>query len=166
MQGRETALGQRNDALQALLDEPIDWRYKGFPPSDGVTIGTVGQTGWNLLDGSLPLPALVLKDSALAHNIALMARWCEERRILHAPHGKTTMAPQLFSRQLDAGAWGITAATANQARMYRASRRALPLSGRPHVGRMAPVEGGGQSGMGGRPEGLELGEAAVWTFAS
>jgi hypothetical protein len=73
VQERETALGQRNDALQALLDEPIDWRYKGFPPSDGVTIGTVGQTGWNLLDGSLPLPALVLKDSALAHNIALMA---------------------------------------------------------------------------------------------
>src|SRR5262249_35258695 len=63
---------------------------------------------------------LVLKESALEHNIALMAQWCEERGILHAPHGKTTMAPQLFSRQLDAGAWGITAATVSQARMYRA----------------------------------------------
>jgi D-serine deaminase-like pyridoxal phosphate-dependent protein len=30
------------------------------------------------------------------------------------------MAPQLFNRQLDAGAWGITAATVSQARMYRA----------------------------------------------
>jgi SnoaL-like domain len=40
------------------------------------------------------------------------------------------------------------------------------LSGRPHVGRMAPVEGGGQSGMGGRPEGLDLGEAGVGTSAS
>ncbi|OMW47706.1 amino acid deaminase, partial [Burkholderia pseudomallei] len=33
-----------------------------------------------------------------------------------APHGKTTMAPQLFRRQLDTGAWGITLATAHQAR--------------------------------------------------
>jgi D-serine deaminase-like pyridoxal phosphate-dependent protein len=107
-------------ALRALLDEPIDWRYKGFPPNDGVTIGTVGAMGWNVLRGDLPLPALVLKESALANNIALMAEWCEERGILHAPHGKTTMAPQLFSRQLDAGAWGVTAATVSQARMYRA----------------------------------------------
>jgi D-serine deaminase-like pyridoxal phosphate-dependent protein len=107
-------------ALRALLDEPVDWRYKGFPPSDGVTIGTVGATGWNVLRGDLPLPALVLKESALEHNIALMAQWCEEHGVLHAPHGKTTMAPQLFSRQLDAGAWAITAATVSQARMYRA----------------------------------------------
>jgi D-serine dehydratase len=33
-----------------------------------------------------------------------------------APHGKTTMAPQLFRRQLDTGAWGITLATAHQTR--------------------------------------------------
>jgi D-serine deaminase-like pyridoxal phosphate-dependent protein len=107
-------------ALGALHDERVDWRYKGFPQSDDVTIGTVGARGWNVLRGDLPLPALVLKESALEHNIALMAQWCEERGILHAPHGKTTMAPQLFSRQLDAGAWGITAATVSQARMYRA----------------------------------------------
>jgi D-serine deaminase-like pyridoxal phosphate-dependent protein len=114
-----TAVGRRQDALRDLLDEPVDWRFKGFPPEDGTTIGTVGRMGWNLMRGDLPLPALVLKESALAHNIGLMARWCEERRILHAPHGKTTMAPQLFSRQLNAGAWGITAATASQARMCR-----------------------------------------------
>jgi D-serine deaminase-like pyridoxal phosphate-dependent protein len=111
---------ERGDAMRALLDERIDWRYKGFPSVDGVTIGTVGETGWNLLRGDLQLPALVLKESALEHNIALMARWCMEHGILLAPHGKTTMAPQLFSRQLDAGAWGITAATVSQARMYRA----------------------------------------------
>jgi len=107
-------------ALDALLEESVDWRYKAFPPGDDVTIGTVGAMGWNLLRGDLPLPALVLKESALEHNIAVMAQWCGERGILHAPHGKTTMAPQLFSRQLAAGAWGITAATVSQARMYRA----------------------------------------------
>jgi D-serine dehydratase len=31
-----------------------------------------------------------------------------------APHGKTTMSPQLFQRQLDAGAWGLTFATVTQ----------------------------------------------------
>jgi D-serine deaminase-like pyridoxal phosphate-dependent protein len=110
----------REDALTQLHQEPIDWRYKAFPPADGITVGTVAQGGWNLLRGDLPLPALVLKESALEHNIALMAEWCREHAVLHAPHGKTTMAPQLFKRQLEAGAWAITAATASHARIYRA----------------------------------------------
>ena len=33
-----------------------------------------------------------------------------------APHGKTSMTPALFRRQLDAGAWGITLASATQTR--------------------------------------------------
>ena len=90
----------REDALSRLLQEPIDWRYKGFPPADGVTVGTVAQGGWNLLRGDLPLPALVLKETALAHNIALIASWCREHAVLHAPHGKTTMAPQRAIRRL------------------------------------------------------------------
>jgi len=110
----------REDALTQLHQEPVDWRYKAFPPADGITVGTVAQGGWNLLRGDLPLPALVLKESALEHNIALMAEWCREHAVLHAPHGKTTMAPQLFKRQLEAGAWAITAATASHARIYRA----------------------------------------------
>ena len=44
-----------------------------------------------------------------------------------APHGKTTMSPQLFRRQLDAGAWGLTFATVTQLRVGVAAgaRRAL-----------------------------------------
>jgi D-serine dehydratase len=34
-----------------------------------------------------------------------------------APHGKTTMSPQVFRRQLDAGAWGLTFATVAQLRI-------------------------------------------------
>ena len=34
-----------------------------------------------------------------------------------APHGKTTMAPGLYQRQLKAGAWGITVASPAQARV-------------------------------------------------
>jgi D-serine deaminase-like pyridoxal phosphate-dependent protein len=50
-----------------------------------------------------------------------MARYCDERGVSIAPHGKTTMAPQLWRRQLDAGAWGISAADAAQARVMRAA---------------------------------------------
>jgi D-serine deaminase-like pyridoxal phosphate-dependent protein len=40
--------------------------------------------------------------------------------VLLAPHGKTTMAPQLFARQLDHGAWGITVANFAQLHVARA----------------------------------------------
>jgi D-serine dehydratase len=41
-----------------------------------------------------------------------------------APHGKTTMSPQLFRRQLDAGAWGLTFANVHQLRLGLAARAA------------------------------------------
>ena len=44
-------------------------------------------------------------------------RFCDEHGVGLAPHGKTTMAPQLFADQLAAGAWGITAATVGQAQV-------------------------------------------------
>ena len=108
------------DALQRLRNDPIDWRYKGFPPADGVTPANIRDRRWNLLAGDLFLPALVLKESALAHNLALMRRWCTEQGVLLAPHGKTTMSPEIFARQFDAGAWAMTAATPSQMRIYRA----------------------------------------------
>jgi D-serine deaminase-like pyridoxal phosphate-dependent protein len=46
-----------------------------------------------------------------------MMRFCGERGVGLAPHGKTTMAPQIFADQLAAGAWGITAATVGQAQL-------------------------------------------------
>ena len=63
---------------------------------------------------------MVLRETALAHNLSVMADYCSAWGVDIAPHGKTTMAPQLWNRQLAAGAWGITAATAGQARVMRA----------------------------------------------
>jgi D-serine deaminase-like pyridoxal phosphate-dependent protein len=63
---------------------------------------------------------LVLRASALEHNLTLMAEYCRASGVDIAPHGKTTMAPQLWERQLAAGAWGITAATVDQVRVMRA----------------------------------------------
>ena len=50
----------------------------------------------------------------LANNIAWMQTFAERHGARLAPHGKTTMTPALFHRQLEAGAWGITLATATQ----------------------------------------------------
>src|SRR5215468_3894379 len=71
--------------------------------------------GANIFDGTFPLPTAVLLDEALEHNIATMAGYCAEHGVLLAPHGKTTMCPLLIRRQLDAGAWAVTVATAWQA---------------------------------------------------
>src|SRR5215212_8148307 len=70
---------------------------------------------------ALPLPVMTLRESALAHNIALMQEWCDARGLSLAPHGKTSLAPQLIRRQLDAGAWGMTAATVQQVAVMRAA---------------------------------------------
>jgi D-serine deaminase-like pyridoxal phosphate-dependent protein len=107
--------------LAALLDEPIDFRFRSFPTSPKpIRIGDVGAQKWGLFDSGFFFPLLALRSSAMGHNVATMAAYCRERDVSLAPHGKTTMAPQIFARQLAAGAWGITAATAQHARTYRA----------------------------------------------
>jgi D-serine deaminase-like pyridoxal phosphate-dependent protein len=63
---------------------------------------------------NVSLPAAVIFEAALANNIGWMQRFADEHGAKLAPHGKTTMTPALFRRQLDAGAWGITLATATQ----------------------------------------------------
>ncbi|MGB3437877.1 MAG: amino acid deaminase [Actinophytocola sp.] len=108
-------------ALEALLDERIDWRFKGLPNSlSGLSIRDARDRRPNLFgDGFLP-PVTVLDESALTHNLTTMADLCARHGFAHAPHGKTTMAPQLYARQFEHGVWGQTAANASQLRIYRA----------------------------------------------
>src|SRR5881628_1781918 len=106
--------------LDGILDERIDWRYKSFPAGPPIPIRGVSERGWNLLDGEFMFPVMSLKASALRHNIDVMAALCERHGISLAPHGKTSMSPQLFQMQLDAGAWAVTAATMWQVRVWRA----------------------------------------------
>lgn len=85
----------------------------GFLES-GADLEEVSGLGWNLLREDLSLPAAVLYEDRLRHNLAWMQRFIEAYGVKLAPHGKTTMAPKLFARQLAGGAWGITLATAHQ----------------------------------------------------
>jgi D-serine deaminase-like pyridoxal phosphate-dependent protein len=71
--------------------------------------------GRSLFDPTIRLPAFVLRETALAHDIALLAEFCRSHGVSFAPHGKTTMAPAIFRRQAEAGAWAITVATPWQA---------------------------------------------------
>lgn len=73
------------------------------------------ELGPNVLSG-VSLPAAVVYEDPLTHNVAWMQRFAEAHGARLAPHGKTTMTPALFHRQLQAGAWGITLATATQCR--------------------------------------------------
>ena len=94
----------------------IDASYKGFPGHLAPVSWTqVGQQGWALLDGDLSLPLAVLKQSALEHNLTWMRQFCETRHLDIAPHGKTSMSPELYTMQLKAGAWGISFANVFQA---------------------------------------------------
>jgi D-serine dehydratase len=53
----------------------------------------------------------------MRHNVGWMQRYAQGNGVAFAPHGKTTMSPQLFREQLAAGAWGLTFATATQLRV-------------------------------------------------
>ncbi|MDA7416446.1 alanine racemase [Xenophilus arseniciresistens] len=82
---------------------------KGLPLHiQPLPLSQVGAQGWNVLADDLPFPVALLKRDALAHNIAWMAQRTRAWGVALAPHGKTTMSPQLFAQQLAAGAWGIS----------------------------------------------------------
>ena len=98
-----------------VLDPLIDATFKGYPHGAvSLRRSRIGDQGWNVLAGDLPLPLAVIRREALAHNVGWMQRFADAAGVRLAPHGKTTMSPQLFRRQLDAGAWGLTFATVTQ----------------------------------------------------
>jgi D-serine deaminase-like pyridoxal phosphate-dependent protein len=103
--------------LDRILATPLTGDTVGAPPDADTTIGEVGDQGWMLED--LAPPAVTLRRSAIEHNLLLMQTWIGDHRVTLFPHGKTTMAPQLWDLQLDYGAQGITAATPAQLRAMR-----------------------------------------------
>jgi len=95
---------------------PIDdRRFKGLPLPAGMPVTRIGDLGWNALR-DLEYPALLLHEEQLVHNITTMADYCRHNGVELAPHAKTSLSPQLIRRQMEAGAWGATAATAAQVR--------------------------------------------------
>lgn len=87
---------------------------KGWPASAaGLRLSEVAGAGLRLSD--LVTPVLTVHEAALSHNESIAFAWSAAQGVLLAPHGKTTMAPALWQRLLNAGAWGISVATPWQA---------------------------------------------------
>lgn len=106
--------------LAALESAVLDPLTKGLPlDAPPTTLGEIAARGWHLLDGDLPLPAAVIRGEVLSANSAWMGAFAAANGLLLAPHGKTTMAPQLYDRQIADGAWAITVATAQQLAVCR-----------------------------------------------
>ncbi|MCM2412088.1 MULTISPECIES: alanine racemase [unclassified Streptomyces] len=107
--------------LAGLAAERVDHRFKALPPdAEGLTVGALADERRNLFTGGFTTPVLALSAESVEHNLALLETYAERHGLVFAPHGKTSMSPQLFARQLEHGAWGITAAVPHQARVYRA----------------------------------------------
>jgi len=100
--------------LSGLDEQMLHPGVKGLPITEPLRQGAIGVQGWNVLRADTSFPVAVLKTSSLQHNLAWMRDFCERYGATLAPHGKTTMSPQLFGAQLANGAWGITLATAAQ----------------------------------------------------
>ncbi|WP_122410436.1 amino acid deaminase [Pseudomonas viridiflava] len=96
------------------------------------------------LVSDVSLPALVVHQQALDHNIRWMQTFATNSGAELAPHGKTSMVPALFRRQIEEGAWGMTLATAvqTQAAYAHGVRRILmanQLVGQPNMALIAEL---------------------------
>jgi D-serine dehydratase len=121
--------------IEAML---VDGRIKGIPGDvAGFPLGTIGEKRWNVLREDLPLPVAVLRQSALTRNGHWMREFLALSGAVIAPHGKTTMSPQLFQQQIADGAWAMTVATAQQLRICRDSGIARIVLANQLIGRQA-----------------------------
>lgn len=81
-------------------------------------IMTYNQNGIsNILNEDICLPIVVINETVLDNNIKWMQNYADQCKVSLAPHGKTTMTPAIFKKQIKAGAWGISVGTAYQAKV-------------------------------------------------
>ncbi|MEI9902882.1 MAG: hypothetical protein WDN06_02045 [Asticcacaulis sp.] len=101
--------------LDHLLDAPLPPGTKGLPrvppPFRFATSKPRAGTCW---PGMCPCPWRSSGPRRSATICGVMQAYLDAAGVRLAPHGKTTLCPQLFERQLDGGAWGITVATVSQ----------------------------------------------------
>jgi D-serine deaminase-like pyridoxal phosphate-dependent protein len=109
------------EALARLAEERVDHRFKGLPPdATGLTVAELAAQRRNLFTDGFTTPVLALSAERLEHNLQVMETYAARHGLAFAPHGKTSMAPQLFHRQIEHGAWGITLAVPHQVWVARA----------------------------------------------
>jgi D-serine dehydratase len=113
------------------IDMPVIVRHAPRRPApiadDGAMPDLTAARGTRILDEQLPLPLCTLRDSALRANTRALPAFLDAlgaacgAEVVLCPHGKTSMIPALFRRQLEDGCWGITTANAQQTRVAHAA---------------------------------------------
>lgn len=95
-------------------------QHKSFPPQWwGTSVGELAATRPELAEMSTPV--LALDTAIIDSNLAAMREWVSQHDLDLAPHGKTTMSPQLWQRAFDHGALAMTLATPWQVQVARAA---------------------------------------------
>lgn len=95
-------------------------QHKSVPPRLwGRTVSDVVTEG--VLLSQLQTPVMTLDRAASDANTGTLVAWAREVGVELAPHGKTTMSPELWRRLLSAGCWGISLATPWQVQAARAA---------------------------------------------
>lgn len=110
----EDPLAPRDEAIAGF---PLDALVKGIPPGARLRLDEAGAQGWQA--GAMPMPLCLLRADVLRRNARWMAGFARLNGLSLCPHGKTTMAPQLWNLQIAEGAWGITVATMHQLNVAR-----------------------------------------------
>jgi D-serine dehydratase len=100
--------------LRQMGGEKPGLMCKGVPASFSGSFDDIGKADFFVGDERLPLPLAVLHHRAMDANRRWMAEYLRVAGVHLAPHGKTSLAPELFRMQLEDGVWGLTAANAQQ----------------------------------------------------
>lgn len=77
-------------------------------------LSSLTEKGWSILAEEVSLPIAVINENRLVKNAIWMQKFSDKAEVKLAPHGKTSMAPELFKVQLAQGCWGISLATVPQ----------------------------------------------------
>jgi D-serine dehydratase len=104
-------------ADEAIAGFALDGTVKGVKPGTSLRLDEIGAQGWALPE--MPLPLAVLRVDRMRRNARWMADFARRNGLSLCPHGKTTMAPQIWALQIAEGAWGITVATMHQLQVAR-----------------------------------------------
>lgn len=105
------------DSIENIV---VDRCVKGFPPtSNAMKLREIGLQKWNIMQRDTSFPVATISEEALHNNQRWMNEFLGKTGVKLAPHGKTTMAPQLLKMQIEANCWGITVATVQQLAVCR-----------------------------------------------
>ena len=80
----------------------INYKLKGVPFSEkAISLNDIPKKGWSILKGDMPMPLATIKASVIENNSKWMRSFTRKYGAHIAPHGKTSMSPQLFKIQMD-----------------------------------------------------------------